>query len=97
MQGGYHVVVCGTGDDALSSLAREQFDVVLVDRLMPKMGGIETTRAIRARTRTPPPTIVMMSADVSNEMRSMVTSGEIKAVLEKPIKLADFMRVIEKR
>ncbi|MCP2936737.1 response regulator, partial [Salmonella enterica subsp. enterica serovar Typhimurium] len=46
---GYKVTVANNGQEALDLLERESFDVVLMDVQMPVMGGIEATRAIRAR------------------------------------------------
>ena len=48
---GHQVTVAGDGRQALDALARESFDLVLMDLQMPVMGGFEATAAIRARER----------------------------------------------
>src|SRR5262249_30153002 len=48
---GHTVVVAGNGREALEALARESFDVVLMDVQMPEMGGFEATGLIRQRER----------------------------------------------
>jgi len=46
---GHHVTVVSNGREALDAVAREQFDLVLMDLQMPVMGGLEAAAAIRAR------------------------------------------------
>lgn len=48
----YHVVEAGTGAEALSAIAGQSFDVVLLDRMMPDVDGLETLRHLR-ETYTP--------------------------------------------
>lgn len=49
---GHTVTVVATGQEALDALAREQFDVVLMDVQMPEMNGFEATRIIRQNEQT---------------------------------------------
>ena len=46
---GHRVAVVGNGEEALQALARDRFDLVLMDIQMPVMGGFEATRLIRER------------------------------------------------
>ena len=51
---GHHVTLAATGEDALHLGAVEPFDVVVLDRMMPGLDGIEVLRRWRAaRIRTP--------------------------------------------
>lgn len=44
---GYEVVTVGTGDDALQQLQGGKFDLLILDRVMPGMGGIELLKKMR--------------------------------------------------
>jgi signal transduction histidine kinase/CheY-like chemotaxis protein/HPt (histidine-containing phosphotransfer) domain-containing protein len=46
---GHAVAVAATGREALDALARERFDLVLMDVHMPDMDGLEAAAAVRAR------------------------------------------------
>ena len=53
---GHLVTVVSDGQEALDALARETFDLVLMDVQMPVVGGFEATAAIRAQEQRPAPT-----------------------------------------
>jgi CheY-like chemotaxis protein len=48
---GHSVVAVRNGREALSTLEKEKFDLVLMDQEMPELNGIEATRAIRGREK----------------------------------------------
>jgi len=45
---GHNVTVAATGPDALHLLSTEDFDVAIVDRMMPEIDGLSVVRRIRA-------------------------------------------------
>lgn len=47
LEEGYHVVTCNNGKEALNLIAKEDFDLVLTDLMMPLMNGDELLREIR--------------------------------------------------
>jgi len=60
---GVEVTTATSGTQALDMLAKSRFDLVLMDLHMPDMGGVETTRRIRANASTARIPIIAMSAD----------------------------------
>jgi DNA-binding NtrC family response regulator len=57
-EAGHAVTEARDGAEALAFLERGAFDLVLTDRQMPKVDGLELVRRIRAR-RSPPPVVVL--------------------------------------
>ena len=47
LQSGHEVTGADNGDDAMSHVARQDFDVILMDLGMPKRNGLEVVRAMR--------------------------------------------------
>jgi two-component system, OmpR family, response regulator MtrA len=58
-QAGFRVTACGDGREGLALFARERFDLVLLDVMLPGADGFEVCREIRRGHRTP---IVMLTA-----------------------------------
>ena len=56
---GYHVVQARDGEEALEAFAREPFDLVILDLMLPKLDGMEVCRRIRAESNVP---IIMLTA-----------------------------------
>ena len=56
---GYHVVQARDGQDALDVFAREPFDLVILDLMLPKVDGMEVCRRLRANSTVP---IIMLTA-----------------------------------
>jgi len=58
---GYCLHTAAGGGEALETLARESVDLVLLDSLMPDMGGPETLQAIKARENLRDIPVIMIS------------------------------------
>jgi CheY-like chemotaxis protein len=51
---GHEVVACADGQEALDTLERDPFQLVISDWMMPRLSGVELCRAVRAREALPP-------------------------------------------
>lgn len=91
------MLVCGDGAKAVAALAREPFDVVLMDVQMPEMDGFEATAAIRAREdatgRRQP--IVAMTAHAMKGDRERCLAHGMDEYVSKPISRAELARVLD--
>jgi two-component system, OmpR family, response regulator len=56
---GYEVVQALDGQQALQAFEQQQFDLVVLDIMLPRMDGLEVCRRLRARSRVP---IIMLTA-----------------------------------
>jgi signal transduction histidine kinase/CheY-like chemotaxis protein/HPt (histidine-containing phosphotransfer) domain-containing protein len=86
---GHQADTVGTGVAVIAALAQAQYDLVLMDVMMPEMDGITATRKIRAG-ETPDARIVIvgLTAGSSKEQLSACLQSGMNAVTTKPITIA---------
>ena len=95
-RGGHSVTLVGDGERALDELERERPDVVLLDRNMPGLGGIETLQAMRLITRGEARLpILMLSADVTPDVKHEALEAGFDAFLPKPIEALRLLEEIQ--
>ena len=83
---GHAVDLAVNGVEALEAVARRQYDVVLMDRHMPEMNGIEATARIREMdglTASIP--IIGITAAVNSEEIAACLEAGMNDVIPKPI------------
>ena len=93
---GHRAVVVENGRQALAALARETFDVVLMDVQMPELDGFETTAAIRERERGTPrhvPIVALTAHAMKGDAERCLASG-MDAYLAKPLQAAELVAAI---
>jgi two-component system, sensor histidine kinase RpfC len=85
-RGGHAATLVTDGDEALERFEQERYDVVILDRNMPGMGGLEALQALRLMTRggerVP---ILIFSADVTPEAKQAALEAGADGFLPKPI------------
>jgi two-component system, sensor histidine kinase RpfC len=83
---GHGVTLANDGEQALDAIDRGGHDLVILDRNMPGMSGIDVLQAMRltmrARERLP---VIMLSADVTPEAKREAFEAGADAYLSKPI------------
>jgi signal transduction histidine kinase/DNA-binding response OmpR family regulator len=87
-QMGYRADLASNGLEAIESVERQIYDVVLMDVQMPEMDGLEATRRINARwPRDERPRIVAMTANAMQGDREMCIAAGMDDYLTKPIRV----------
>jgi len=85
-RGGHGVSMVNDGEQALEALERERFDVVILDRNMPGMGGLEALQAMRLMTRASERIpAILFSADATPEAKKDALGAGAEVFLSKPV------------
>jgi signal transduction histidine kinase/CheY-like chemotaxis protein len=95
---GHHVVSAEDGLMTLTALSARTFDLVLMDVQMPKMDGLEATRAIREReqhTSAHIPIIAMTAHAMSGDRERCLEAG-MDDYISKPINARSLLNLLEK-
>jgi CheY-like chemotaxis protein len=94
-QMGYRADVASNGIEAIQSVERQTYDVVLMDVQMPEMDGLEASRRICARwPRGQRPTIIAMTANAMMGDREMCLEAGMDDYLSKPIRRDELMKAL---
>ena len=103
-QMGYRADIAANGLEALAALDRQSYDLIFMDVMMPEMGGIEATQAIRERQEQPAQfpnckssiIIVAMTASAMQGDREKCLAAGMDDYLAKPVRLEDVRAIVEK-
>jgi len=95
---GHEVQCVANGNEALALLAKQPFDVILMDVQMPEMDGLEATIAIREdekRSGRHIP-IIAMTADAMSETRRQCLDVGMDDYVSKPVRPEEVLATIGK-
>jgi signal transduction histidine kinase/CheY-like chemotaxis protein len=82
---GYRADVAANGLEALESVQRQPYDVVLLDIQMPEMDGLEAAQAMRKKLDDKCPVLVALTANAFHGAREEYLSKGFDDYLSKPI------------
>ncbi len=93
---GHTVVPVGNGREAVGALAMQEFDLVLMDIMMPEMDGLQATARIREGERATGAhiPIVAVTANAMAGDREKCLAAGMDAYVTKPLKPAELLKVI---
>ena len=85
---GYIIGDARTGEEALEAIRRERYDLVLLDRNMPGMGGVETCRLIRQSSDVG---IIMLTVRKAEEDRIEALDAGADDYVTKPFSMPELL------
>jgi two-component system, sensor histidine kinase and response regulator len=94
--GGHSVTAVPDGRESLAAIAKDTFEIVLMDEEMPGMSGLEATRAI-LQTIAPGqkrPIIVGISGNSTDEDEQRCLAAGMDAFLAKPVRAAELFSLL---
>lgn len=98
---GHHCVAVGNGEEALERLATQQFDMLLVDMLMPVMDGLTLVRQLRKQPRYANMPILGVTARASEKDQLAFFQAGVDEIVTKPYRSATLrdavVRLLEDR
>jgi CheY-like chemotaxis protein len=90
---GFTVIEATSGPEALMALARARPEAVILDLDMPRLGGLEAVRRIRALD--PAVTVLLITEDVEDEVYWRAIELGAHGVLAKPLVPAEVREALE--
>ena len=93
----YHITAVDSGREGLEMLARDSFELVLLDIKMPDMDGLEVLRIILSIK--PEQNVIIMSGYTTKETIKQAIDEGASAFIEKPFtpeKLLKFIKIYHK-
>jgi two-component system sensor histidine kinase/response regulator len=96
-QRGHRVTVANNGQEALTAIEQDSFDVILMDVQMPTMDGFEATGLIRQKEQVSGdhiPIIAMTAHAMKGDRERCLASG-MDGYIPKPIRAKDLYKAVE--
>jgi len=92
---GFEVCEANDGAEALEAVARCAPDLVLMDLVMPKMDGFETTRRLRLAEGEAKTPVIALSASVFEDSRAHSRAVGCDAFVSKPVRERELFEAID--
>jgi len=87
--------LAGDGKEALKLLAERSFDLVLLDLLMPGMGGIQALTRMRASAANRQTPVIVVSVMADADTKVVCQSMGVVEYIVKPIERKSLIRAVE--
>ena len=72
---GFEVMVVNDGEQALREALTQNYDLILLDEMMPKMNGLRVCQEYKARCQNPKPVIFLSAKSQEADLRDFTENG----------------------
>ena len=86
--------MAANGQEAISALERQPYDIILMDIQMPEMDGIEAAKKIRERWPNGPKIIAITAYALEGDREKCIEAG-MDDYISKPIQLDELQSLLE--
>jgi CheY-like chemotaxis protein/anti-sigma regulatory factor (Ser/Thr protein kinase) len=95
---GYRADVAANGHEAIDAVARQRYDIVLMDVQMPEMDGLEASRQIAVRwpERKDRPWIIALTANAMQGDREACLAAGMDDYISKPMKTEELAAALDR-
>ena len=90
---GYRVITCGNGLQALELSARQSFDLIIADLMLPGVGGMEVLKGVKENQ--PRAKVILVTDTPSSETLLEAKYAGAYSYLRKPLQLRQFLLVLK--
>ncbi|GHV04895.1 hypothetical protein FACS1894217_00890 [Clostridia bacterium] len=91
---GLEVTCCQSGREAIELIGRQDFNLVLMDHMMPEMDGLQAAAGIRALQKSVP--IIALTANAGLGVRELFLAHGMDDYLAKPINAGKLKAMLER-
>ncbi len=90
----FFVTACADGKEAIEELAKNYYDIILTDWMMPKVDGIELIKFIRQNIK-PDPIVIMVTALASKQAQNQALNSGADEYITKPYQATEIILKVE--
>ena len=90
-----NITTCESGFECIDKVKESKYDIILMDIMMPKMGGVETLKKLKELSYFKTPVIALTADAISGRSNKYLEVG-FSAYLSKPIDKNELKKILSK-
>lgn len=91
---GFSVLVAGNAPDAIDRIAVNKPELIIVDMMLPRIGGIALLQTLRKNMTTREIPVILTTANTSSQSRLEALESGADAFMSKPFSDRDLVRLV---
>lgn len=95
-EGGFEVVPAKTGDEALTLIKGDRFDLIMLDLILPGKSGFEVLEEMRGSPALRPPVIIISNLGQATDVARAKELGVVNYFVKAKTSIDELIEVIKK-